>query len=152
MSDEQPKALTFTFRKAVDTDISYLITLRKETMNEHLFTAGLVYSDQQHLARITEYFEDSYIICFKDVAIGLIKLAQSTGKWHIRQLQIAQEFQGKGLGTRLLALLQDKASQLHVPISLNVLFKNPAIKLYKRAGFVVVGENALEYQMLWRPK
>ncbi|WP_286272350.1 GNAT family N-acetyltransferase [Thalassotalea hakodatensis] len=152
MSDVSTNSLSITFRKAVDSDISFLIALRKETMTEHLLTAGLMYTDEQHIARITEHFEDSYIICFKDVAIGLIKLAQSTGKWHIRQLQIAQEFQGKGLGTKLLALLQDKASQLHVPISLNVLFKNPAIKLYKRAGFVVVGENALEYQMLWRPK
>lgn len=151
MTRESEQLLTFTFRKAVDSDISYLVALRKETMQEHLLTAGLVYSDQQHLARITEFFEDSYIICFGDVAIGLIKLAQAKDKWHIRQLQIAHEFQGKGLGRKLLALLQDKASQQQVAISLNVLFKNPALKLYKRAGFVVVGKNALEYQMLWQP-
>ncbi|MDO6426750.1 GNAT family N-acetyltransferase [Thalassotalea sp. 1_MG-2023] len=152
MNDVSTNSLSITFRKAVDSDISFLIALRKETMTEHLLTAGLMYTDEQHIARITEHFEDSYIICFDDVSIGLIKLAQFKEKWHIRQLQIARNYQGRGLGTKLLTLLQNKASQIQVPISLNVLFKNPARKLYQRAGFVIVGENSLEYQMLWRSK
>ncbi|WP_286232866.1 GNAT family N-acetyltransferase [Thalassotalea sediminis] len=149
--NEDKSSLTFTFRKASDNDISYLVALRKETMTPHLLTAGLVYTDEQHIERITEYFSDSYLICLEGQPIGLIKLAQTKTNWHIRQLQIACRMQGKGLGTKLLTLLQSKAQALNVSITLNVLFKNPALALYQRCGFKVIGENALEYQMRWRP-
>ena len=32
-------------------------------------------------------------------------------------------------------------------VSLNVLLKNPAKILYEKHGFIVVGQNELEYQM-----
>jgi N-acetylglutamate synthase-like GNAT family acetyltransferase len=139
--------VTIGFRQAQQSDIGYLLQLRKATMGEHLIVAGLNLSDQQHLERISEYFADSSIILMNKQPIGLIKLGVATDKLHIRQLQISPQFQGKGVGGKVLALVKEKAKELGLPLTLNVLLANPAISLYLRNGFTVTGQNQLEYQM-----
>jgi ribosomal protein S18 acetylase RimI-like enzyme len=139
--------VTIGFRQAQQSDIGYLLQLRKATMGEHLIVAGLNLSDQQHLERISEYFADSSIILMNKQPIGLIKLGVLADKLHIRQLQISPQFQGKGIGGKVLVLVKEKSKQLKLPLTLNVLLANPAISLYLRHGFVVTGQNELEYQM-----
>ena len=66
--------VTIGFRQAQQSDLGYLMQLRKATMGEHLIAAGLNLSDQQHLERISEFFTDSSIITMNKKPIGLIKL------------------------------------------------------------------------------
>jgi len=144
LSDEK---VTIGFRQAQQSDIAYLLQLRKNSMGKHLIAAGLNLSDQQHLERINECFVDSSIILLNKQPIGLIKLGVLPDKLHIRQLQISPEYQGKGVGGNVIALVKNKAKELKLPLTLNVLLANPAISLYLRHGFVVTGQNDLEYQM-----
>ncbi len=143
---------TICFRRAQHQDIEFLLHLRKRAMDEHLKNAGLVLSDEQHKARIIEFFDDSFIICRDEKAIGLLKLAQLSERIHIRQFQIMPNYHGQGIGSQILSLLKKKASERQLAITLNVLLKNPAFRLYQRHGFVVEGQNELEYQMRWRGK
>ena len=143
--------VTIGFRQAQQSDIGYLLQLRKATMGEHLIAAGLHLSDQQHLERVIECFADSSIILMNKQPIGLIKLGVSQDKLHIRQLQISPQFQGKGVGGRVLVLVKEKAKELRLPLTLNVLLANPVISLYLRNGFTVTGQNKLEYQMRCEP-
>jgi N-acetylglutamate synthase-like GNAT family acetyltransferase len=135
------------FRRSQQSDIGYLLQLRKATMEEHLIVAGLNLSDQQHLERINECFADSSIILMNKKPIGLIKLGVLPDKLHIRQLQISPQYQGKGVGGKVLSLVKLKAKELQLPLTLNVLLANPVISLYLRNGFTVTGQNKLEYQM-----
>lgn len=139
--------VTIGFRQAQSSDIDYLLQLRKATMGEHLIAAGLNLTDQQHLERIKEFFADSSIILINKQPIGLIKLGLLADHMHIRQLQISPNYQGKGVGGKVLALVKEKAKELSLPLTLNVLLANPAISLYLRHGFVVTKQNDLEYQM-----
>ena len=139
--------ITIGFRQAEQNDIGFLLQLRKASMGEHLIAAGLNLSDQQHLERINECFLDSSIIMINKQPIGLIKLGVLSDKLHIRQLQILPKYQGKGIGGKVLALIKEKAKVLKLPLTLNVLLANPVISLYLRYGFVVTGQNELEYQM-----
>ncbi|MBA6231514.1 GNAT family N-acetyltransferase [Colwellia sp. MB3u-22] len=116
-------------------------------MGDHLVSAGLNLSDQQHLERINEFFADSSIILINKQPIGLIKLGVLADKLHIRQLQISPQYQGKGVGSRVLVLVKKKANELKLPLTLNVLLANPVISLYLRHGFIVTGQSELEYQM-----
>jgi GNAT superfamily N-acetyltransferase len=146
LTDEK---VTIGFRQAQQSDIGYLLQLRKASMGEHLIAAGLDLSDQQHLERVNEFFADSTIILMNNEPIGLIKIAVLANKLHIRQLQIIPIHQGKGIGGKVLALIKRKAKELKLPITLNVLLANPVISLYLRHGFVVTGQNEVEYQMRW---
>ena len=143
---------TIGFRKAIQADIGFLVELRKQSMTEHLAKAGIHMSDVQHLQRITEYFDDSHLILKDNQIIGLLKLGVLPLSFHIRQLQILPEFHGFGIGSKVLELVKKKAEEANLAITLNVLLKNPAKNLYLRQGFVVVGENELEYQMRWQIK
>ena len=139
-----------SFKRAEFPDRSFLLALRKSSMNEHLHAAGLKLNDQQHLQRIDEFFDESFLIKYNDKNIGLIKLGMLPDRLHIRQLQIMPEFHNVGIGSKVVALVKQKALERGLPVTLNVLLENPAKRLYEREGFITEGQTDLEYQMRWQ--
>jgi len=143
---------TIGFRKVKHDDIDFLLKLRKKSMSAHLTQAKIKLTNEQHLERIKEHFYDSHIILRDRKPIGVLKmgviaLKGTTKSLHIRQLQILPEFQGQGVGSKVLTVVKKRALQLQLPITLNVLLKNPARGLYLRHGFQIEGKNKLEFHM-----
>jgi ribosomal protein S18 acetylase RimI-like enzyme len=58
---------------------------------------------------------------------------------HIVGVYVASSDQGRGIGTRLLDIVERMATAQGSGMSLTVAFGNPARRLYERRGFVVVG-------------
>ena len=145
-------ATTLSYRKATSSDLAFLIQLRKLTMSEHLAMAGIYYTEKQHIERIEEYFDDSQLILLNGKEIGLLKLGRFHGRLDIRQFQILPQAQGKGIGSKVLMNVINKAQARNLSVTLNVLHANPALKLYQRVGFTIIGENELEYQMCYKKK
>ena len=143
---------TIGFRKVKHEDIDFLLKLRKKSMSSHLIKAKIKLTNEQHLERIKEHYYDAHIILRDRKPIGVLKMGvvalNGTSKsLHIRQLQILPEFQGEGIGSKVLTVAKKRALQLQLPITLNVLLKNPARGLYLRHGFQIEGKNKLEFQM-----
>lgn len=143
---------TVGFRKALPDDIDFLLSLRKRSMTQHLLAAGIKMTNDQHMERIKEFYQQTHIILVDRKPVGLLKLGvvslnDMEKSLHIRQLQIMPAFQGKGIGSAALDVVKKRALQLCLPITLNVLLKNPARALYLRHGFQVVNKNKLEFQM-----
>jgi GNAT superfamily N-acetyltransferase len=143
---------TIGFRKVKHDDIDFLLKLRKKSMSAHLAQAKIKLTNEQHLERIKEHYYDSHIILRDRKPIGVLKmgvvaLTGTTKSLHIRQLQILPEFQGQGVGSKILTVVKKRALQLQLPITLNVLLKNPARGLYLRHGFQIEGKNKLEFHM-----
>lgn len=143
---------TLGFRNVKHEDLDFLLQLRKLSMNKHLANAKIKLTQEQHLERIKEHYYDSHIILLDRKPIGLIKFGVTSIKGtskslHIRQLQILPKYQGQGIGSKVLLVVKKKALQLQLPITLNVLLKNPARGLYLRHGFQIEGKNNIEFQM-----
>jgi ribosomal protein S18 acetylase RimI-like enzyme len=143
---------TIGFRKVAHDDIDFLLKLRKKSMSEHLAKAKIKLTNEQHLERVKEYFYDSNLILRDRKPIGVIKMGviavnSPIKSLHIRQLQILPEFQGEGIGSKVLTIVKKRALQLQLPITLNVLLENPARGLYLRHGFQIEGKNKLEFKM-----
>lgn len=143
---------TIGFRKVKHEDIDFLLNLRKKSMSAHLAKAKIKLTNEQHLERIKEHYYDSHIILRDRKPIGVLKmgvvaLTGTKKSLHIRQLQILPEFQGQGVGSKVLTVVKKRALQLQLPITLNVLLKNPARGLYLRHGFQIEGKNKLEFHM-----
>ena len=51
---------------------------------------------------------------------------------------VGPEFRGRGVGTTLLRHVLQRADASYESVSLSVSIQNPAVRLYKRLGFVVV--------------
>mgnify|MGYP000563144933 CR=1 FL=1 len=139
-----------SFKRAEFSDRPFLLALRKSSMNEHLHAAGIKLNDEQHLQRIDEFFEESFLIKYNSKSIGLVKLGMLSDRLHIRQLQIMPEFHNVGIGSKVVGLIKKKALERSLPVTLNVLLENPAKRLYERQGFFVEGQTDLEYQMRWQ--
>ncbi len=133
------------FVTATKQDKPYLLRLRKLTMVTHLETAGLYLNDEQHMARVEEAFAHSHLIKRDSQVVGLIKYCRHPDGVEIMQLQIHPDFQGKGIGSKVLQ--QIFTENPHQPVRLTVLKANPAFALYQRLGFVVTGEDDYEYHL-----
>jgi GNAT superfamily N-acetyltransferase len=139
------------FRPATPADVPALLALRLSTMTPHLERAGAPGDVAAHLARVNYRFEDALMLYEGDELAGLFKVTRSGTEWKLVQVQIAPHRQGQGLGGRLVRGLQAQAAEAGCAIELDVLKGNPARRLYERCGFLVVGEDALEFRMRWTP-
>ena len=140
--------MDLTLLKATASDKTYLLSLRKLTMSEHLARVGRLYSDEQHLARIEIHYEFAKIIYYRNEKVGTIKYLTHEKSIEIMQIQIHPEYQGKGLGK---ALMKYSISQLRsADISNITLFADPqVVNFYQRLGFILDPEGIKG--MFWYP-
>lgn len=138
-----------TLSRAQETDKPFLFELRKLTMFDHLANAGIRMSNQQHMQRVSDFFDDCYLIKSDGKNAGMIKYIDVDSNVEIIQFQIMPKYQGKGIGGRIMKQIKDYASSLNKPVTLKVLKGNPAFNLYIKNGFQTVGEDELEYHMEW---
>lgn len=141
-----------TLAPATEADLPFLLALRKSTMTEHLRRAGAPSDDAYHLVRIRHRFEDARIVWADGRKAGLFKATRNGAAWRVVQIQIAPEFQGRGLGRRLLAGLLQEADSRAATVDLGVLHGNPARRLYESLGFTPVEEHPLETEMRYFPR
>lgn len=66
-------------------------------------------------------------------------------------IALLAELCGQGIGGDLLRDVIQKCSRAKVPLRLQVLKTNPALKLYERLGFTRTGEDQMYIQMERRP-
>lgn len=138
-------------RPATSADVPFLLGLRRATMHEHLAASGVGMSDDDHLGRLMHRFECAQVIQVDGAAVGMIKVFRGDDAWEIVQFQISPQAQGRGIGRHALEHVITQAASLRVPLRLGVLKTSPARRLYERLGFVVDGEDALEFRMVRAP-
>jgi len=77
----------------------------------------------------------------------MIKVVRAATEWEVVQLQVAPAHQKRGIGSLLLRRLCAEARDAGADLTLSVLKSNPALRLYVRQGFSVVGESSGAYKM-----
>lgn len=141
----------YTLRKAKKSDLEYLLQLRRLTMDDYLSQNGVDISDKEHLFRIKFNFSDAKIILVNGVKAGLFKASYtgSNSQWYIYQVQIHPNYQGLGIGSKIILDLCQQALTNDLSVGLSVLKSNPAKSLYERLGFSVTGSTNSEYEMVY---
>jgi ribosomal protein S18 acetylase RimI-like enzyme len=66
-------------------------------------------------------------------------------------IALLAEHRGQGAGSGLVRELMQQCACDGVPLRLQVLKTNPALRLYKRLGFIRTGEDQMYVQMERRP-
>lgn len=151
-SQAEPLSLDGLTRRAAGAqDLAFLSLLRELTMRPHELASGLVRNAAESLARVHKGFEFAEILEFRAEPIGLLKLDRRGSEWELIQIQLRPEFQGRGLGTQLLAELVGQARQAGASLRLGVLKANPARALYERHGFVVERQTEHGFEMRLEP-
>ncbi len=139
-------------RKAQIKDKNFLLTLRYDTMEEHLLNAGYEVNNNEMLKRIEYKWENANIISCQGEDIGLLKVNKNSDLWELVQIQIKKSHRNKGIGRRLLNQLLKEAEKLGKSIELEALVGNRVNKLYKTLGFEEVEIRGKSIKMIWKKK
>jgi GNAT superfamily N-acetyltransferase len=79
--------------------------------------------------------------------IGTIEIRRNSGSFHLGEFYLLPEFQRQGIGSHFLSQLTVRADDEGIPVRLDVIRINPVQTLYRRFGFVIVGETRTHYLM-----
>ena len=139
--------MNLTRRQAAESDVPFLMRLRRESMDKHLNATGASTSESDHLARLQYRFDCAEVLLQDGKPVGLLKVSRDGRDWKVIQIQLVSELQGHGLGAKLLRQVITEAVAAGASLTLSVLKANPARSLYERLGFVVESESEFEFNM-----
>jgi ribosomal protein S18 acetylase RimI-like enzyme len=88
-----------------------------------------------------------YRIVVEGENAGTVAIDEWPGHVQLGEFYLLPAFQRRGIGREILELVIENAAAKHLPVRLECLKWNPAISLYKRAGFVVTRESDIHYFM-----
>ena len=68
---------------------------------------------------------------------------------YVSEIVIAPQFQGRGIGSRLLNAEMQRGRETRSPLRFQVLRENRAIELYRRLSFKECGATDTHIHMVW---
>jgi ribosomal protein S18 acetylase RimI-like enzyme len=142
-----------SFRPVTDDDYEYLYRLNEATMRAY---AEQTYGpwDETVVRRIfAERWRPATtrIVLVNGQDGGMLEVLPTEAGLQLANIRVAPEYQGQGIGTRLVSDVLRDAHARGLTVALRVLKVNPARRLYERLGFVLVGETEPHYLMEARP-
>lgn len=79
---------------------------------------------------------------------GAIDAERRSDAWRLNNIEIAPQWQGKGIGTQLIRALLARAEAEGLAVALEVLKVNPRARaLYEHLGFATIGETGTHVQI-----
>lgn len=144
--------MEYSLRKALVSDIEFLLNLRHVTMDQYLKESGMPTSKEAYLSRVLYEFEHAQIIVVNgsDAGFFKVKVNEDSSEWDLVQIQIHPNYQNQKIASSLISTLIEKADAANQTVGLSVLKTNPAKHLYSRLGFVQVDENEFECFMRYK--
>ncbi|MCO7514940.1 GNAT family N-acetyltransferase [Pseudomonas guariconensis] len=125
---------------ASDTHLSFARDLTRRAM--------LPYYREFDLLWIEEAFDEAWtwreqwLVMDGDELLGFCSLSQDRQALFIRELHLLPTHRGRGVGSWVLETLAGWAAQRQLPLLRLMVFKtNPARQLYRRRGFIEMGED-----------
>jgi ribosomal protein S18 acetylase RimI-like enzyme len=145
--------MAHSLRTISDADYLWLWSLNRETMRTYVEQTWGKWDDDWQAERFRKNFRPDHVqvIVLDGHDAGLLHVERSPEEINLVNIQIAPEFQNRGLGTEVMHALLAEARREKLPLRLQVLKVNPARRLYERIGFAVVAETETHYQMRWTP-
>ncbi|MDR9752535.1 GNAT family N-acetyltransferase [Pseudomonas sp. SZMC_28357] len=85
---------------------------------------------------------ENWIILRSDARLGFCSLSRDAKAVYIRELQVQEQYRGQGAGAWVIEAVVARTCELRrSALRLTVFKNNPAQALYRRSGFVVVGDD-----------
>lgn len=82
---------------------------------------------------------------------GYFSMDESGDFITLHELVLLPEFQGQGIGSKILNEAIEIAKAKNIPTRLQVLKENKAAELYRRIGFKQIGETETHFEMEYNP-
>lgn len=143
--------MEYTYRDCLMTDFDFLFELKKQNFKKYV-DKYWSWNDQDQKNRLKidleEHLQHKHIILLNNNVIGVyVAHITENGDCFINEISLLEEYQGKGIGTKILKEQLNENKKQKIRTILQVFKDNPAKKLYERLGFIVYGETETHYQM-----
>jgi ribosomal protein S18 acetylase RimI-like enzyme len=148
------------FRRITDVDLPFLARVYASTRAEELALAPLTDAQKaafldaqfraQHAHYQKYYPQADWLVTMRGAEdIGRLYIERWPSQHRIIDIAFLPEHCGKGLGAALLRDLMDEATAAGKAVSIHVEKFNPAMRLYRRLGFVTEEDKGVYDLMRW---
>lgn len=149
-----------TFRRITDADLPFLARVYASSRAEELATTGwsdqqkALFLDQQFRAQHAHYQQyypqaDWLVTVQRGEDIGRLYIERWPSQHCLIDIALLPAHCGKGLGSAMLRDLMDEAAACGKAVSIHVEKFNPAMRLYRRLGFVTEEDKGVYDLMRW---
>lgn len=147
----------FLERLYASTRVQELAVLPWSEEQKSLFTRSQFAAQSTHYT--TTYPDASFeVVMIDGIEAGRLYVEHGAASMHIIDIALLPQFQGAGVGTRILRDLLEQATAQGATVTLQVECQNPARRLYERLGFELYpdragtgGKDAVYIAMRWCP-
>ncbi|MEA3064606.1 MAG: hypothetical protein QOJ27_1052 [Sphingomonadales bacterium] len=109
-------------------------------------------ADAQHRHYRGHYPDAEWLVIERGgEAIGRLYIEEWASQIRLIDISLLPQGRGGGVGTAILADLQQAAAAAGKPLTIHVERNNPAMRLYLRLGFAKIDEHGVYDLMEWRP-
>jgi GNAT superfamily N-acetyltransferase len=146
-----PEDLPFLYRVYASTRADEMAVLpwdagQKDAFLTMQFTA-------QHRYYQEQFPHASFLVILRDGSpAGRLYVDRRDDEICIVDIALLPEHRGGGIGTALLSEILAEAAGVGKPVRIHVERFNPALRLYYRLGFSIIGDSGVYYHMEWRPR
>jgi GNAT superfamily N-acetyltransferase len=139
----------YTLRPGTGADLEFILDVHARSMRPHVERQLGGWDAEAQRARILASTrpQTHQIVEVGGTPVGCAWIREHSGELELVRLWLLPAWQGKGIGTALLADLCARADREQLPLRLRVLRVNPARRLYARSGFGAVQETATHFIM-----
>ncbi len=95
---------------------------------------------------------ECHVILRDGEPVGRLYLARSEHELRIMDITLLPEHQGQGIGTALLGELLAEAARTRRTVRAHVERSSPAVRLYRRLGFLHAATRGGSWLMEWTPR
>ncbi len=138
---------------ASDPQIQYCLRLAHQNMSPYLERRGEQFSDQRwrELAPNAEFYLIVDVANETGKHVGFVSVRPEPDcppALHIGDVQVEAAYQNRGAGSAALRWIEALArSRALTELTLNVFRDNPALRLYRRFGFLAIDTQFYKYKM-----
>ena len=143
-------SIMYKLKKYLDNYYNFVYEVKKEAYRKYVEENFGKWDEEVQKEYFDKFINDvkdnAYIIEYDNKDIGFYNgEVLENGDYEIGNICILPEYQGKGIGTKILEDISNQNKERN--IKLQYFKQNPVGELYRRLGFALVGETKYHYQM-----
>lgn len=123
-----------SYRETAEADVPFLRSLRERTMRE-IAERHRPWDPAEQEQRLRGALDKGLVIRAGAKDVGLLKVVRRHNAVEVAQLQVLPEWQGRGIGSRIIQDLQLECAAAGVPLVLHIHASSRAIAFFERHGF-----------------
>ncbi len=127
-----------TTRRSVEKDFELTFEIKKSALKDYIIQAFGPWKEDRQLAEHRKDFSSGQfeIIEADGVGAGYLWVRRTDKAIYLVDICVSPEYQGNGIGSRIIGKLLSEAKARRLPVELGVFKVNhSALKLYKKLGF-----------------